>query len=267
MFKCHCSIICKLKFTVYCCLCYYMYTNRQCNHVYFVPTHFLAWEEPYLVRINATIGQCGWTVETSIFSMPSLLLLLAAIAPWMLPQHPGAFWTSSFLLLCSLWLVSPPLCPGDERTNEEPHSESRWSFTTPSSSTTPQSVSQSLTHPQSVLHICLDVRRGGHFCLYERTVDVSSVVYCTPYKPWCWLTVVCYLQDMPDRMLCAVLEQFQLYFSLWYVRFVSIEGVISSCVLSVKTACTLLCFVHFCIHKHANTQKWAWAGNFNCHCT
>lgn len=28
---------------------------------------------------------------------------------------------------------------------------------------------------------------------------------------------------MPDRMLCAVLEQFQLYFSRWYVRFVSVS--------------------------------------------
>jgi hypothetical protein len=43
---------------------------------------------------------------------------------------------------------------------------------------------------------------------------------------------------MPDRMLCAVVEQFQLYFSLWYVRFVSIEGVISSSFSSVKAAPT-----------------------------
>lgn len=45
---------------------------------------------------------------------------------------------------------------------------------------------------------------------------------------------MCYLQGMPDRMLCAVLEQFQLYFSLWYVRFVSIYSVISSCVLMAR---------------------------------
>lgn len=88
------------------------------------------------------------------------------------------------------------------------------------------------------------------------------VVYCTPYKPWCWLTVVCYLQGMPDRMLCAVLEQFQLYFSLWYVRFVSIQSVISSCVLMLKRPVQ---FSFFCIHtfmkRNTYTQPLKCTGN------
>lgn len=66
----------------------------------------------------------------------------------------------------------------------------------------------------SVLHICL-----------SDVVDIICRYNCTHlvhHMP-CWLTVVCYLQGMPDRMLCAVLEQFQLYFSRWYVRFVSVS--------------------------------------------
>lgn len=83
------------------------------------------------------------------------------------------------------------------------------------------------------------------------------VVYCTPYKPWCWLTVVCYLQGMPDRMLCAVLEQFQLYFSLWYVRFVSIQSVISSCVLMLKRPVHFYfsAYTHAHKHRHEHTLK------------
>lgn len=56
-------------------------------------------------------------------------------------------------------------------------------------------------------------------------VDIICRYNCTHlvHHIPCWLTVVCYLQGMPDRMLCAVLEQFQLYFSRWYVRFVSVS--------------------------------------------
>lgn len=57
---------------------------------------------------------------------------------------------------------------------------------------------------------------------------------------------------MPDRMLCAVLEQFQLYFSLWYVRFVSIQSVIFSCVLRLKWPVK---FSFFCIHTFAQRYK------------
>lgn len=180
MFKCHYSIICKLKFTVFCCLCYYMDTNRQCDQVHFVPTHFLAWEEPCVVKINATVGICGWTVETS-----KLVFLC----------H----------LYCSCWLLLLPEC---YHSTQGPFGHSPFSFSVlsgwslhrcvlgmnaPMRSLTvspaglpplhllPQhlsrSLTHSLTHPQRVLHICLDVRRGGHFCLYERTVDVSSVLY------------------------------------------------------------------------------------------
>lgn len=66
---------------------------------------------------------------------------------------------------------------------------------------------------------------------------------------------------MPDRMLCAVLEQFQLYFSLWYVRFVSIQSVISSCVLKLKRPGQFFLFLHTHMHTnghkraHAHTQK------------
>lgn len=89
------------------------------------------------------------------------------------------------------------------------------------------------------------------------------VVYCTPYKPWCWLTVVCYLQGMPDRMLCAVLEQFQLYFSLWYVRFVSIQNHFFLCSY-VETACTLFFFcIHTCTQTY--TQPWTCTGNTSSH--
>lgn len=63
---------------------------------------------------------------------------------------------------------------------------------------------------------------------------------------------MCYLQGMPDRMLCAVLEQFQLYFSLWYVRFVSIQSVIFSCVLRLKWPVK---FSFFCIHTFAQRHK------------
>lgn len=69
-------------------------------------------------------------------------------------------------------------------------------------------------------------------CRYNHTVHV------TPYMP-CWLTVVCYLQGMPDRMLCAVLEQFQLYFSRWYVRFVSVS-VWYPCILTFTVRMVLI---------------------------
>ncbi|KTF89766.1 hypothetical protein cypCar_00022040, partial [Cyprinus carpio] len=42
------------------------------------------------------------------------------------------------------------------------------------------------------------------------------------------LTAILQQPGMPDRMLCAVLEQFQLYFSRWYVRFVSIHSLYST---------------------------------------
>lgn len=69
---------------------------------------------------------------------------------------------------------------------------------------------------------------------------------------------------MPDRMLCAVLEQFQLYFSLWYVRFVSIQSVISSCVLMLKQP---VHFCFFCIHTstQTHTQTRTRAGNTSSH--
>lgn len=79
------------------------------------------------------------------------------------------------------------------------------------------------------------------------------LVYCTPYKPWCWLTVVCYLQGMPDRMLCAVLEQFQLYFSLWYVRFVSIQNVSFLLVFLMSKQPVHFCFfIYLCIQTSKN---------------
>lgn len=70
---------------------------------------------------------------------------------------------------------------------------------------------------------------------------------------------------MPDRMLCAVLEQFQLYFSLWYVRFVSIQSVISSCVLMLKRPEYFFIFLHTHIHKHI--EPWTCTGNTNSHLT
>lgn len=78
------------------------------------------------------------------------------------------------------------------------------------------SVSQCLTpyipHQLWLAFYVWGGKEGGSCC----TVDIGA-----PYMP-CWLTVVCCLQGMPDRMLCAVLEQFQLYFSRWYVCFVSV---------------------------------------------
>lgn len=100
-----------------------------------------------------------------------------------------------------------PSTVGDECTNEEPDSESH---------DPPQHhLSLSVSHRIFLINcgwhfMSGEERRGGSCC----TVDIGA-----PYMP-CWLTVVCCLQGMPDRMLCAVLEQFQLYFSRWYVCFV-----------------------------------------------
>lgn len=79
----------------------------------------------------------------------------------------------------------------------------------------------------------------------------------------CWLTVVCCLQGMPDRMFCAVLEQFQLYFSRWYVCFVSVwvcplykccsikDYFLFFLVLILYTTLFFLC--HTCCHSHSHT--------------
>lgn len=65
----------------------------------------------------------------------------------------------------------------------------------------PPQVTHWLTGSQSVLHLCLDVRRGGHSCLYERTVDVGIVLYtiwailltncCVLFTGYAWSHVMC----------------------------------------------------------------------------
>lgn len=200
---------------------------------------------------------------TSLFSHSSLLLL------WLLPfidcccrsARPlghSPFCTSSL----SLWLVSPPsLWPGDERTNEEPHSES---FGPP-----PQNppilflLNTSLTHRVRRIYIRLDVRRGGHSCLYERTVDVGSVLYtiwammltncCVSFTGYAWSHVMCSagaISALLFPLVCALCLHSECHFFLC---------------CSVETACTLFFYLHthtnmhtHCPHRHTHTFLTLW---------
>lgn len=116
--------------------------------------------------------------------------------------------SSAHIYCLSFILVSTPLYPGS------PMNAPMRSLTV---SHMVQQIPSVLNTPLNVVlyiyavSVVVDI-----ICRYNHTVNVP------PYMP-CWLTVVCYLQGMPDRMLCAVLEQFQLYFSRWYVRFVSVS--------------------------------------------
>lgn len=134
------------------------------------------------------------------------------------------------------------------------------SHMTPHHCPTPILSHNTSLHWVCCLHICLcEMLVGVFLSLFDRTVDVGIVhAHCIPYMPWGWLTVMCYLQGMPDRMLCAVLEQFQLYFSLWYVCFVSIEGVISPCMCtSVPIQSALAYHTHTDSHIHPSLSHCA----------
>lgn len=199
----------------------------------------------------------------NMFSHLSLLLL------WLLsfthcchrtsgPLRRSPFWTSS---LSSVGF-STPLWSGDERTNEEPHSESP--DPAPPHLYPPQHFSHSVTHSQSVSHICLDVRRGGHSCLYERTVDVGSVLYtiwammltncCVLFTGYAWSHVMCSagaISALLFPLVCALCLHLECHFFLCSY---------------VETACTLLFFsAYTCTQTY--TQRWTWTGNINSHRT
>lgn len=137
---------------------------------------------------------------------------------------PGPFRHSPFSLR-SLWLVSPPVCVLG--MNAPMRSLTVSPATLPPIHLLPQNLSHSVTHSQSVLHICLDVRCGGHFCLYERIVDVSSVLYtilammltncCVLFTGYAWSHVMCSagaISALLFPLVCALCLHYGCHFFL-----------------------------------------------------
>lgn len=153
------------------------------------------------------------------------------------PAGPPGY--APFFNYSSHWLASPPL--RDLGMNAPMRSLTVSPRASPAHPLPPQHPrSRPLSECVAHLYICLDVRCGGHSCLSERTVDVSSVLYtiwammltncCVLFTGYAWSHVMCSagaISALLFPLVCALCLHLECHFFLCSY---------------VETACTLFAF-------------------------
>lgn len=122
-----------------------------------------------------------------------------------------------------------------------------------------------LTECVAHLYICLDVRRGGHSCLSERTVDVSSVLYtiwammltncCVLFTGYAWSHVMCSagaISALLFPLVCALCLHLECHFFL--CSYVETACTVFALFFFFRFFVGFLCFIAIKIHTHTNTH-------------